>query len=36
MGTRDDRVDAYIARSADFARPILVHRREYIEWLVDA
>ena len=23
MGTRDDRVDAYIVKSADFARPIL-------------
>jgi hypothetical protein len=30
MGTRDDRVDAYIARSADFARPILVHLRALV------
>jgi uncharacterized protein YdeI (YjbR/CyaY-like superfamily) len=30
MGTRDDRVDAYIARSADFARPILEHLREIV------
>jgi uncharacterized protein YdeI (YjbR/CyaY-like superfamily) len=27
MGTRDDRVDAYIAKSAEFARPILEHLR---------
>ena len=27
MGTRDPRVDAYIARSAEFARPILIHLR---------
>lgn len=27
MGTRDPRVDAYIAKSADFARPILEHVR---------
>ena len=30
MGTRDERVDAYIARSADFARPILEHLREVV------
>jgi uncharacterized protein YdeI (YjbR/CyaY-like superfamily) len=30
MGTRDRRVDAYIARSADFARPILKHLREVV------
>jgi uncharacterized protein YdeI (YjbR/CyaY-like superfamily) len=30
MGTRDDRVDAYIANSADFARPILTHLRDLI------
>lgn len=28
MGTRDPRVDAYIAKSAEFARPILEHIRE--------
>lgn len=28
MGTRDPRVDAYIARSADFARPLLAAIRE--------
>jgi uncharacterized protein YdeI (YjbR/CyaY-like superfamily) len=27
MGTRDARVDAYIEKSADFARPILAHLR---------
>lgn len=27
MGTRDQRVDAYIAKSADFAQPILEHVR---------
>ncbi|HET7585399.1 MAG TPA: YdeI/OmpD-associated family protein [Gemmatimonadaceae bacterium] len=27
MGTRDPRVDAYIARSAEFAHPILTHLR---------
>lgn len=30
MGKRDTRVDAYIARSAEFARPILDHVRELI------
>jgi len=30
LGTRDSRVDAYIANSAGFARPILVHLREVI------
>ena len=30
MGTRDPRVDAYIARSADFAKPILTHIRELV------
>jgi uncharacterized protein YdeI (YjbR/CyaY-like superfamily) len=30
MGTRDKRVDAYIAKSADFAKPILEHIRELV------
>jgi len=30
MGMRDPRVDAYIAKSADFARPILTHLRELV------
>jgi uncharacterized protein YdeI (YjbR/CyaY-like superfamily) len=30
MGTRDDRVDAYIARSAEFARPILTRLRDVV------
>ncbi|HTI65498.1 MAG TPA: YdeI/OmpD-associated family protein [Gemmatimonadaceae bacterium] len=30
MGTRDKRVDTYVARSADFARPILEHIREIV------
>lgn len=30
MGTRDPRVDAYIAKSADFAQPILEHVREVV------
>lgn len=30
MGKRDPRVDAYIQRSADFARPILAHVRELV------
>jgi uncharacterized protein YdeI (YjbR/CyaY-like superfamily) len=30
MGKRDKRVDAYIARSRDFAKPILTHLREVI------
>src|ERR671917_10850 len=30
MGTRDKRVDTYIARSADFAKPILTHLREVV------
>ena len=30
MGTRDPRIDAYIAASADFAKPILSHLREVV------
>jgi uncharacterized protein YdeI (YjbR/CyaY-like superfamily) len=30
MPTRDPRVDAYIANSADFAKPILVHLRDVV------
>jgi uncharacterized protein YdeI (YjbR/CyaY-like superfamily) len=30
MGTRDKRIDAYIAKSADFAKPILTHIRETV------
>ncbi|NOT34848.1 MAG: hypothetical protein HOP12_11855 [Candidatus Eisenbacteria bacterium] len=30
MGKRDKRIDAYIARSAEFARPILRHLREVV------
>jgi hypothetical protein len=30
MGIRDPRVDAYIAKSAEFARPILMHLREVV------
>lgn len=30
MGTRDKRIDAYIARSADFAQPILRYLREVV------
>ncbi|HEV7643771.1 MAG TPA: YdeI/OmpD-associated family protein [Pyrinomonadaceae bacterium] len=30
MGTRDERIDAYIAKSADFAKPILTHLRELV------
>ncbi|HEX5830371.1 MAG TPA: YdeI/OmpD-associated family protein [Gemmatimonadaceae bacterium] len=30
MGTRDPRIDAYIANSADFARPILEHLRAVV------
>jgi uncharacterized protein YdeI (YjbR/CyaY-like superfamily) len=30
MGSRDARIDAYIARSAGFARPILSHLREVV------
>ncbi len=30
MAARDARVDAYIAKSADFARPILTHLREVV------
>ncbi|SNS43339.1 Uncharacterized conserved protein YdeI, YjbR/CyaY-like superfamily, DUF1801 family [Sphingomonas laterariae] len=29
-GTRDDRVDAYIERKAEFARPILTHLRDRV------
>jgi uncharacterized protein YdeI (YjbR/CyaY-like superfamily) len=30
MGTRDPRIDSYIAKSADFAKPILTHIRETV------
>jgi uncharacterized protein YdeI (YjbR/CyaY-like superfamily) len=30
MGTRDPRIDAYIARAADFAKPILAYLRETV------
>jgi uncharacterized protein YdeI (YjbR/CyaY-like superfamily) len=30
MGKRDPRIDAYIAKSAEFAKPILVHIREVV------
>ena len=30
MGTRDPRIDAYIAKSADFAQPILEHLRRVV------
>ena len=30
MGRKDPRIDAYIAKSADFAKPILKHLRELV------
>jgi uncharacterized protein YdeI (YjbR/CyaY-like superfamily) len=30
MGTRDPRIDAYIAKAPDFARPILAHLRDVV------
>ena len=30
MATKDPRIDAYIARSADFAKPILKHLRKVV------
>jgi uncharacterized protein YdeI (YjbR/CyaY-like superfamily) len=30
MGTKDPRIDAYIEKSADFAKPILLHIRELV------
>src|SRR3954453_23476000 len=30
MGSRDPRIDQYIARAPDFARPILTHLREVV------
>ena len=30
MGKRDPRIDAYIAKSADFAKPILKHIRKLV------
>ena len=30
MGIKDPRVDAYIAKSADFAKPIMTHLRKLI------
>ena len=34
MGKRDPRVDAYIEKSADFAKPILTHLRETVHFAV--
>lgn len=34
MGTRDPRIDAYIAKSAEFARPILTYLRDTIHTAV--
>jgi hypothetical protein len=31
MGKTDERIDAYIDKSADFARPILKHLRELVQ-----
>lgn len=36
MGSRDKRIDAYIARSADFAKPILIHLRAVMHAAVPA
>jgi uncharacterized protein YdeI (YjbR/CyaY-like superfamily) len=36
MGKRDPRVDAYIAKSADFAKPILRHVRDVVHTAVPA
>ena len=41
MGKRDPRVDAYIAKAADFAKPAFErfppsHKREYVEWITEA
>ena len=30
MATKDPRVDAYIAKSADFAKPIMTHLRKLV------
>ena len=30
MATKDSRIDAYIAKSADFAKPILKHLRKVV------
>ncbi len=30
MGTKDKRIDAYIAKSQDFAKPIMKHLRKLI------
>ena len=30
MATKEKKIDAYIAKSADFARPILLHLRELV------
>src|SRR5262245_65523056 len=30
MGTRDPRIDAYIAKSGDFAKPILIYIRDIV------
>ena len=30
MATKDPRVDAYIAKSADFAKPVLIHLRQLV------
>ena len=30
MGSKDPRIDAYIAKSADFAKPVLAHIRKLV------
>ncbi|MFO7526745.1 MAG: DUF1801 domain-containing protein, partial [Ignavibacteriaceae bacterium] len=30
MGKRDARIDEYISKSADFAKPVLIHLRELV------
>jgi hypothetical protein len=36
MGKKDPRVDAYIAKSAEFARPILKHIRRVVHGALPA
>ncbi len=33
MGKKDERIDAYIAKAADFAKPILIHLRDMMHTL---
>ncbi len=35
MSKKDKRIDAYLAKSADFAKPVLTHLRKHIHNIKD-